>query len=319
VKWLLGSKNKHNDKDGFVAIHETPTGISMAYTIPGLQINNLPVIKAQAFVPALKKEEKQHALAQFVKDNHLENVSCTYIVSVGDYNLILLEAPPVTKEEFSKAAVWLLKDMLSFPTEEAIIDTFELPAHRARDNIKMIYAVVIHRKLITQIHQLISGSKLKLTHIDIPEFALRNIEKYYGKDGNGIVVFQLYPAGGKLLFCKEGNIYLARSIDLKLESLESNEVGDTRLLELLSLEVQRSFDYLSSMFRQAIGSGIVIFPTLLNAVVVKDYLTTALGIEVEILTLSKYIMFENKPSEQDEAENLLAIGGVLREITESKV
>lgn len=316
MKWLRGLKNKQNVKDGFVAIHETPTGLSMAYTIPGLQINNLPVIKAQAFIPALKKEEKQNALAQFVKEHHLENLSCSYIVSFGDYNLILLEAPPVTKEEFSKAAVWLLKDMLNFPTEEAIIDTFELPAHRARDNVKMIYAVVIHKTLITQINQLIDGSKLKLAYIDIPEFALRNIEKYYGKDGNGIVVFQLYPTGGRLLFCKEGKVYLARSIDLKLDSLESDEVGDTKLLELLSLEVQRSFDYLSSMFRQSIGNGIVIFPTVINAVIVKDYLTTALGIEVEILNLEKYIMFEKKPTEKEEAENLLTIGGVLRNIAE---
>jgi len=54
----------------------------------------------------------------------------------------------VPAEELAEALRWRVKDLITFPVAEAIIDAFLLPEDSARGTSRMAYAVVAQRKNI---------------------------------------------------------------------------------------------------------------------------------------------------------------------------
>ncbi len=293
-----------------VGITETPTSISAVYAIKnGTQVT----IKAQQCERVGDLAAKQRFLTQFVTDNSLQGVLCSYVLEVGEYSLNLFDAPAVPKEEVHRAVRWLLRENINFPIEDAIIDTFELPFARAKDNGKMLYAVAIRKELISKIENLIAPTGLVLSVIDIPELVLKNVVNRHPQQLKGCAFIQLSPTYGKLILCREEQICITRSFELKLEELGQDQEQDSRILEALALEVQRSFDYINSVFRQNIPNIIILAPTGVNKEVVQNFLKSNLGAEVYCLKMAEHFTFEKPLKEEEEAEYLLAAGVALRQ------
>lgn len=313
MKWIWGRNNDKEILKGLVAVHETALGISMAYAAPKADPKEL-IIKAYNYQPTPEVEQRQAALGKFVLDHGLEGAACSYVLPINDYTLTLSDAPNVAAEEVSQAMRWLMRDVVNYPIEDALIDAFELPLPRARDNVKMAYGIAIRKTLIPRIEKLIRDAQLSLKSIDIPELALRNVVSYHPEDAKGCAFIQLYPTGGKLIISRGGMIYITRTIELKLEALNGEISGniDSKVVDQLALEIQRSFDYLSSVFRQTMANSIVLAPTLINTQELQITLKNALGMEVYKDNISETISFEQPISEIDQANCLLAIGGALR-------
>jgi MSHA biogenesis protein MshI len=270
------------------------------------------IVKAYFMVEEVDLVSRQQRLNAFVAENKLQGAECSYILTSGDYILSLVDAPLVAKEETVHALRWLLKDSISYPIEEAIIDCFEVPFPRAKDNAKMVYAVAMHKPLIQKVQNLIATSGLALKFIDIPELALRNIVNRHPAELKGCAFVVLEPTGGKLILCRGEELCIARSFELKLSEIGKTPDADGATLESLALEIQRSFDYLSSVFRQSIPNSIVLAPSLVNRTIVMESLKSALGSEIFLLKTAECLSFEKPMTDEEEARCLLAIGGSMR-------
>lgn len=296
--------------EGLVGIHITQTGIAMAY-----------VLSESATIPHIQGQKYQNStdfatvLGDFVKTNDLNHATANYVIPSPEITLTLVDTPNVPREEMNNAMQWLVREIINYPITEAVLDSFEVPIARARDNTRMSYVAIMRKILIPKIETLVKSSGLTLKYIDIPELVLRNIACLHPEEPKGILFVYLTPTGGKLILCKEGKVYIARSIELKLDSLkndvfESNEAKMT--IEQLSLEIQRSLDYSASLFRLSIANSLLLAPTVLNPTLIQENLKSALGLNVNILDLNEVLSFETSPDFIEQANCLLAIASVLR-------
>lgn len=310
MKWNFRWGKKQRQMPGLVGVSETATHIAAAYTVIH---DGKVIVKGHFCAEAGDLAARQQLLGQFVAEHQLQGANCTYVLGSSDYGLSLVEAPLVAKQEIAHALRWLLKDSVNYPIEEAIIDCFDVPFVRAKDNVKMVYAASIHKDLVPKIQTLIEATGLLLRFIDIPELALRNIVNFHPVETKGCAFIALSSTGGKLILCRGEDLCITRSFDLKLGELGKNPNEDSGILESLALEVQRSFDYISSIFRQTIQNNIVLAPTLVNGTIVMDSLKSALGAEVFLLKAVECFSFEKSITEEAVAECLLAIGGSMRQ------
>ncbi len=314
MRWSFGSKTKkqtlEQTVEGLVGIYETPKSLSIAY---GVGQGEDFVIKAQLFQSLISGDAgiKQVALQRFVQANQLQGVACVYVLGAGEYSLHLVEAPAVASQERSQAVSWLIRDLVSFPIEEAVIDTFELPFPRARDNLNMLYAVVMRKTQIASIEGFTHASGLVLTYIDIPELALKNILNLDPKYTAGCAFVQLHAQGGRLMLCQDNSICMIRSFDLTLDNLASEE--GLKSLESLCLEIHRSFDYVNSMFRKNISNTVVLAPTFLNIALIQESIKNTLGFEVNIFDPCENLKTEKPMSDEEKTECLCAIGTLLKD------
>lgn len=292
-----------------VGIYVSSIGIALVY---GVLQDTKPIIKAHAFEAAGTLEAKQAAISKFVSDHALQGVSCSYVLDMGEYSLSLVESPQVALSEVSMAMRWVLKDLINFPIEEAVIDTFDVPFLRAKDNIKMIYAAAIRKQQVMQIGTLIKASGLMLKCIDIPEMALKNILIRHPQKFKSCALVQLSDQGGKLILCRDDQLCLSRAFELKLDDLGKNSEKDPKTLESLALEFQRSFDYMNSVFRQSIQNMIVLAPTSIDIAIVTESLKANLGAEVVQFKLSEIFKFEEPLISNEEIKYVFAAGALLR-------
>ncbi|HXH54473.1 MAG TPA: hypothetical protein VNK03_01865 [Gammaproteobacteria bacterium] len=313
LKWNFSWKTQKTQKEGMVGIYLSPMGVAIVY---GVLTDPQPLIKAHIFEAAADADAQQAVIKKFVTDHALQGVHCSYVLDVGEYSLNLVEAPEVAALEIPMAMRWVLRDLINFPIEEAIIDTFDVPFSRAKDNVKMIYAAAIRKQQVQKIENLIKSTGLVLKFIDIPEMTLKNILIRHPQKFKSCALVQLSNKGSKLILCRDEQLCIARVFDLKLDELGQNPEKDAKTLESLALEFQRSFDYMNSVFRQSIQNMIVLSPTPVDTDIVAGSLKANLGAEIVELKLSEIFKFD-KPLEINEAVNyLFALGAVLR--TEEK-
>lgn len=309
MKWHLAWGKKKKRKEGMVGVFETPTSIAVVY---GIFADLKPIILAQVFEAAETPAAKQAVINQFVNAHALQGVDCSYVLEAGAYNLNLVESPLVAASEIPMAMRWVLRDLINFPIEEAIIDTFDVPFLRARDNIKMIYAAIIRKQQVEQIEARLKSAGLVLKFIDIPEMTLKNILTRQPQKFKSCALVQLSNKGGKLILCRDDQLCISRSFELKLEELGQDSEKDAKILESLALEFQRSFDYMNSVFRQSIQNMIVLAPTKIDKNLVSESLKANLGSEIVELKLSEIFTFENPIDVNDEVNYMFSAGAVLR-------
>lgn len=314
MDWLfknLGEKEKPDDKKGLLGIYRGTDGMSLAY---GYYENEKKMeILAHTFEPTPDHIQQQAALTKFVIDNQLENVSCCYILQPNHYQLSLVEIPNVPHAELKQSVRWLMRDSINFPLEDAVVDLIEIPLPRAKDNVKIGYGVAVRRGLIPPIENFLKDSGIKLKYLDIPELALRNIGNLYPYSGYSKSLLYLKNTGGTLMLFVEEGLYLSRSFDLPLEVLTQNIKDKPPVLEQLALEIQRSLDYSSTLFRQASPNLIVMAPTLLNNDVIQSYLRDTLGLEVKTFSILNQIPFSETITQPETVQCLFAIGAALRD------
>ena len=149
----------------------------------------------------LAGQSGQAALADLVTRRRPGRSPCNWVLGSRDYNLLLLEAPKVPAEELRDALRWQIKDLVSFPADQAVLDIFELPEDGSRGR-HMIYAAAAPRGHIEGIVASARQARLKLSSIDIGEFALRNIADEIPSDGRGVAVVRIQRERGSIVLLR---------------------------------------------------------------------------------------------------------------------
>ena len=219
-------------------------------------------------------------------------------------------------EERRDAARWQIRERIDYPSEEAVIDLFEV-APFSSEKKPLTYVVSAQEKVLRQQLQQISGCDLKLEAIDIPEFALRNICDLFVEDSRGTAILLLLEETGMLVVVREGTLYLARLFSTGMTDLIPYASGEyetlTDHLDAIVLEIQRSFDFCESTFHLPMVSRLLVAQTGQEIPAVTNYLNEYLSTKVEAFSFSGVLNIPEGAEQVQLNRNLLAIGGALRQ------
>jgi MSHA biogenesis protein MshI len=261
-------------------------------------------------------DSEADTLNRLRREHGLDRAHCVTLISEGDYQLQVMDAPEVPDEELKDAVRWRLNDVLDYPADTATVDVFSVPGDPGSPTrTRPVYAVAARNELIAERMESFSEAKLALKVIDIPEMAQRNLASMYETPGRALALLSLSAERGLLTFTADGELYLARGIDVGLAQLGHAE-GDLRkqLLDRLVLEVQRSLDHFDRQFSFLSLSRLVLAP-LPEDTGLQTYLAENLYVPVEEARLQDAIDISRVPelkSRAMQAERFMAIGAALR-------
>ncbi len=258
-------------------------------------------------------------LVRITKQYNLDEYECVSSLELGDYNLLLVEAPDVQPEELRAAIRWRVKDLIDFHIDDAVVDVFEVPSYKAAGKNKMMYAVVAQSNRVRELIGQLNNAGLKLNIIDIPELALRNIAAMLPEDVGGVALIYVGQHQGLITITKQSSLYLSRTINVGTSILPESvlsvmdDESCQRWLDNIVIEVQRSMDYYESHFSQPQVSSIVMTPLGKEIPGVMEYLSEQLAIPARFLDVNELIDVPENIPPLVQSRCLLAIGSALRQ------
>lgn len=256
-------------------------------------------------------------LRRLRKSLHASRFHCSALLQPGEYQMQLVEAPPVPLEELRSAVRWKLKDLLDYPVDAATVDVADVPSDKTgASRSHYVYAVSARNERVAACLKLFHDAGFPLHAIDVPEMAQRNIARLLEEPGRGLAMLAFDDRGGLLTFTSGGELYMARQTDISLTQL-AGLTADARdgVLDRLVLELQRSLDHFDRQFSYLTLARLLLAPLPID-LGVQEYLAENLYIPVQTFDLNEVVDFPGAPELRDperQAFALRLIGGALRE------
>jgi len=301
---------RNNRDTGWVSLSLGNKGV---YVAQAKYVGERPVVTRCAFYPV--DEMNSATLEKIRKEAQLDGGRYTTLLSANEYQLMMVEAPSVPVDELKTAIRWKIKDSLSYHIDDATIDVLQIPTNKyGSDRPQSLYAVAASNETIRKRIELFEKSKFDLRVIDIAEMAQRNIAALYETEGRGLAVLAFDEEGGLLTITCDGELFLARRIDISLGQLRDADEGlRQQYQDRVELEVQRSLDYFDRQFHHIpMGRMLVCAPDDLGLV---QKLAGNLGLPVTALDLAESMDIIGVPELADSeyaCSALHALGAALR-------
>lgn len=201
-------------------------------------------------------------LQQAAKEHELDRYRCATLLHPAEYQLLMVDAPSVPREELKAAIRWRIKDLLDYHIDDATMDVLDIPVDKdAAGKSHYMYAVAARNEIVKgQIAQF-ERANIALQVIDIPETAQRNIAQLYETANRGIGMLTFDAAGGLFTLSFEGELYLARRLDISWSQLVgAPESQRQAYFERISVEMQRSLDHFERQYRDITLSELLLGP-----------------------------------------------------------
>ena len=253
---------------------------------------------------------------QILKGRGLDRQQCSTLLDIGDYQLLVVDAPEVPPQELRAAVRWQIQDLIDFHIDDAVLDVFDAPPGGPAGTRKQMYVVVARAATVKKRIEQLEQSGVNLEVIDIPELAMRNIAARLPEDQTGLATLYFSPHQCLITLTHQATLYLTRSIDFGYRDLQENAANPHALSSRLALEIQRSMDYYEQHFRQAPIRTIAILPLPVTLYGLEDALQQTLGLATRVVTMRDIIGCDQEPDQVSAASCLLAVGSALR--TESR-
>jgi MSHA biogenesis protein MshI len=310
-------KKNENKASGLVGISRNEHGLALSYG--KLEAGEYSV-KLCEYV-SIGSSEQLAYVKGWITRNKLKNADCNYVLDESQYEMQLLETPQVEEGELLEAVRWRLKDLISMPIDDAVIDAFPLPEDAYRGRIKMLYAVAASKETIEKTIKFVNQCGLTSSVIDIPELALRNIALYLPEmDFGTAALLKMKENHGDMLMYSHDAMYLSRQIEMGYSSL-AHEVGafsldNSVMLERLGLDLQRSLDYYESQLGKGIASKIYVLPIEDESILLEEELHSHINTPIAIFDYSEFLPVSDsiKLSHKEQTHCLSVIGSVLRRV-----
>ncbi len=248
-------------------------------------VGTRPQVTKCSFYPLT--ESTSAALEKIRKDASLEATRVTTLLSASEYQLMMVEAPNVPVDELKTAIRWKIKDLLNYHVDDATVDVLRIPASKyGAERAPSLYAVAAANETIRSRMALFEKAKLDVKVIDIPEMAQRNIASVFETEARGLALLSFGDDGGLLTITCDGELFLARRIDITLGQLQdANQTLRQQYVDRVVLEVQRSLDYFDRQFHHIpVNRVLVCAPESLG---MERILLDSLGLPVEALDLAQ--------------------------------
>ncbi len=253
--------------------------------------------------------QARDAIFQAEKAHALRGVGAVSVMDPSSYSLLLVEAPDVEPAELRAALRWRIKDLIDFHIDDTVIDVFDLPGDTPRGRARMMYVVAARAPAVRARVDILDASHLRLSAIDIPELALRNVAALLPEDVGGVALLHLCEGRGLIVITHQSSLYLARAIEFDPDPGDGGE----RARETFTLEIQRSLDYYESHFGQPPVQGVVLSQGAERDAGLEEHLRRNLPVAVKALDLEGVLECADPPSAAVIARCLPAIGAALRQ------
>lgn len=257
-------------------------------------------------------DEVGATLRALVREHELHGTACHVVLAGHHYKLVQTEQPAVPADELNEAVRWSIKDLIDFPVDQAVIDTFAQPAALVRGERRTINVVAARRETIQWAIDAVNGAGLELRSIDIPELALRNLASRAPSSDIGVgLVFQ--TARGVVVSLYQANeLFLSRTLSRVADLTACTDEG-AEGRERLLLELQRTLDYYDSQLKQRPPACLYLQPQVPDADGLIDYLRQNLACEVDMLRLDRVLALDEPIELEVQHRCFEAVAACLRE------
>lgn len=253
---MLGFRAKRKRAGVAVGIAFGRAGAA-AVCLQGGGRDGLPRLRASAALPGTEPDMLAESIERWTDRAGADGVQTHVVLAPGEYQLLQIEAPPVPATEMRQAAAWRVRELLDYPVDQAVVDTFDPPeaVQRGQANVNVAAA---HRTVVAERVEQIRQAGLALASIDIPELAQGNVSERLPDARGGHALLALEEGDGLLTVYRDGQQFLARGLDSGHAELATGD--EAQVAESLLLEVQRSFDYFESALSQPPLGALYLFP-----------------------------------------------------------
>lgn len=203
---------------------------------------------------AASVEERSGALTEMIEQYSLAGNQCQLVLSPGMYQILQVDRPNVPDEEMVSALRWSIKDLVPIPAEQLVLDYFDSPV-QTLGQIKL-NVVACDKELITPFIEQFTKADVNLVGISVEELALTCM---VSEEAAQLLLFHAPGDELLMLIVKQGQLYFSRRLR------GYNSIHQMSVLELtsgpldnLSLELQRSMDYMQRQLRQEPVSRILV-------------------------------------------------------------
>ena len=185
-------------------------------------------------------------LKRYLTDESLLKMPTHVILHPSMYDIFFVDRPAVEDHELADAVRWLMKDLIDTPLKDLVIDAFAVPDDAYRGKEKKVYAVSTRKNFLEEIISTVKQSGFVLKSIGIDELAVMNILGSVHQENTGsAAMLRMRKSSGTLYLIApwrhhyaEVDQYLCDNLDLKVRSLDINDIFDT--CEGISSELQAS-------------------------------------------------------------------------------
>jgi MSHA biogenesis protein MshI len=311
-------RKKARESKGLVGISEQSNGIGIA--LVEYREDGAPRLACCDFAFCEEGHGRHRAITELIDRHNLESFPCVGVMALGSYDLLQIVPPDVADNERAEAVRWQVSELINYPIEDAVVDHFEVPTrgHEAR-----AYVVVTPVDKVRKKVDFLRGSKLAVHAIDIPELAVRNFAAYLPESAKGVGILFFGPQQGTIMIIRERQIYLTRSIQVGLSQLYefsdappsegSEKLQFLNLLDSISLEVQRTFDFYERSSALTPIDNLLVVPTERPIPDLIPHLENYLSADVRLLDLNSAFEVNEFLSPEIQARCIMAIGAALRE------
>ena len=269
-----------------------------------------PVLQSCEFEPV--DAESAGASGRILKRHALKRQACSTLLDVGDYQLLVVDAPEVPPQELRAAVRWKIQDLIDFHVDDAVVDVFDAPPGGPAGTREQMYVVVARTETVRGYIDRLERFGVNLKAVDVPELAMRNLAARLPEDEFGLVTLHLGRERCLITLTHQGTLYLTRTVDVDYADLGEEGRRPADLANRLALEIQRSLDYYEQHFRKAAIQNIAIIPPPGDVDGLVAALQQALGLKTRSLTLNDVVVGEHEPDSASESACALAVGCALR-------
>jgi len=258
--------------------------------------------------------EATDILKTFVEKNRLKKSNCVYVLPFSDYRTLLIQKPSVPTSELRSALEWKIAELIDFAAQDAAIDYIQLPKNPNSDKPEMMYVVVAKKSIVLDNINLLNEAGLNPYSVDIQETSIRNIASKGASGERGLACLKLDSRQCHLILIHNKNIHLFRTIDLNLHPLfgkSLDQMQSTRLLDDLSLEIQRSIDYCSSNLKNPSISQLIICRSVDGNDEILKTIGESVGFPATNIDLNDHFESTIKLSHKMQNDCMIALGGAL--------
>ena len=263
----------------------------------------------------VKLDEKDGAeLEQTAKEHELGRYRCTTLLHPAEYQLLMVDAPNVPREELKAAIRWRVKDLLEYHIDDATMDVLDVPVDKdAQGKSHYMYAVAAKNEIVQGQVAQFERAKIPLQVIDIPETAQRNIAELYEPAHRGIGMLTFDQSGGLFTLSFEGELYLARRLDVTWSQLvAAREDQRQPYFERIGVELQRSLDHFERQYRNITLSELLLGP-MPEDIGLLAFLSSQLYLPLRQIDLADALEFAGADMGADKQWQLLhVLGAALR-------
>lgn len=174
---------------------------------------------------------------------------CTLVIPPERYMVLQIDKPAVPEQEIALALPWTIKDLVTLPDDDMVLDYLDLPLQNQVQGNK-VNVVVSSKSWLAELVALFTQNKLDLVSIQPEEWLARNLIP----PRQQAIMLVTHQSGQELAIqiLQQGNLCFSRRLR-GFNRLDQYQLDDLQqgVFDNLLLELQRSIDYFEGQLKQA--------------------------------------------------------------------